>query len=154
MDALLRRCRTRCLQPVFGNYLKNRRLAFLLWLNPTEGECLMNWRTVPLRSLAYCHRVPCRCLLDCRLVLCPWRNLTGGEHASLWWLSTWASLWENCRIMCKKLFWIVCLKVWEWKTSGSTAFSKEDSGAIWLKKREENEDFSPQRTFQTIQNSF
>ena len=54
----------------------------------------------------------------------------------------------------KKLFWIVCLKVWEWKTSVSTASSKEDSGAIWLKKREENEDFSPQRTFQTIQNSF
>ena len=82
-------------------------------------------------------------------------------------------------MIIKKLFWIVCLKVksklfpccsprqseqvrlpsvralgWEWKTSVSTASSKEDSGAIWLKKREENEDFSPQRTFQTIQNSF
>ena len=54
----------------------------------------------------------------------------------------------------RSCFWIVCLKVWEWKTSVSTASSKEDSGAIWLKKREENEDFSPQRTFQTIQNSF
>ena len=41
-----------------------------------------------------------------------------------------------------------------WKTSVSTASSKEDSGAIWLKKREENEDFSPQTFKQTIQNSF
>ena len=61
---------------------------------------------------------------------------------------------DGKKTIFKKLFWIVCLKVWEWKTSVSTASSKEDSGAIWLKKREENEDFSPQRTFQTIQNSF
>ena len=31
--------------------------------------------------------------------------------------------------------------MWEWKTSGSTASSKKDSGAVWLKKREENEDY-------------
>ena len=31
--------------------------------------------------------------------------------------------------------------MWEWKTSGSTAPSKKDSGAVWLKKREENEDY-------------
>ena len=31
--------------------------------------------------------------------------------------------------------------MWEWKTSGSTASSKKDSGEVWLKKREGNEDY-------------
>ena len=77
-------------------------------------------------------------------------NTVGGVLSCPWFVNDWHSL--RIMTLSKKLFWIICLKVksklfpccsprqseqvrlpsvralgWEWKTSGSTASSKEDS---------------------------